>query len=551
MRDINRCGGTMELRPLHELLDDAATRFPERIALDFLDRRWSYASLADLVARATKGFQRLGVKKGVQVGLCLPNTPYFVICYYAVLKAGGTVVNYNPLYAERELLHQIQDSGTSLMVTIDVAEVYSKVARMLNLTPLERVVVCPMADILPPIKGLLFSVLKRAETADVPDDLHHLTFERLIANDGEFRPVDINPSRDIAVLQYTGGTTGTPKGAMLTHANLFANTKQVQSWMGGMAPEGERLLAILPLFHVFAMTVAMNLGLAIGAELILLPRFDLRQVLKAIARKQPTLLPGVPTLYGALNEAASHGDATALSSIRRCISGGAPLPAEIQIRFETLTGCSLVEGYGLSEASPVVTCNPLQGGRKAGAVGLPLPGTQVEIRSLSDPTLRLGAGEKGEICVRGPQVMAGYWNNPEETQAAFVDGALRTGDVGIIDEDGYLFLVDRIKDIIFSSGYNVYPRIIEEALYRHPAVAEALVIGVPDAYRGEVPKAFVRLRAESRATPEELQAFLAEWVSRIEMPRWIEVRETLPKTSVGKLSRKALMAEESDGVKGP
>lgn len=529
--------------PVSTILDQAVSRYPDQVAIDFLGKRTTYGEIGELVDRAARGFQQLGVRKGVRVGLCLPNTPYFVICYYAVLKAGGIVVNYNPLYVERELKHQIADSGTTIMVTLDLRQIYPKVAAMLEETCLERVVVCRMSGILPAVKSVMFSVLKRSEMADVPDDLHHVPFERLVANEGKPRPVAIEPQTDVAVLQYTGGTTGVPKGAMLTHANLTANAEQIRRWMPAINAGQERVLGVLPLFHVFAMTVVMNLGVSIGAELILVPRFDLRQVLKLIGKRRPTLFPGVPTIYTALNNAASQGRFD-LSSIRYCISGGAPLPVEVRIRFEELTGCKLVEGYGLSESSPVVTCNPVDGTIKLASIGIPLDGTVVEVRSTVDPSQILGLGKRGEICVRGPQVMAGYWQRPDDTRQAFIDGALRTGDVGYRDEDGYLFLVDRIKDVILCGGFNVYPRIIEEALYQHPAVAEAVVIGIPDQYRGQAPKAFVRLRDGAEAEPEEIKDFLATRISRIEMPKSVEIRDELPKTMIGKLSKKELVAEE-------
>ncbi|MBY0430837.1 MAG: AMP-binding protein [Rhodospirillales bacterium] len=293
----------------------------------------------------------------------------------------------------------------------------------------------------------------------------------------------------------------------------------------------------------FAMTVVMNLGIALGAELILLPRFELEQLLKTAHRKRPTLFPGVPTLFTAINAAPALSDYD-LSSIKYCISGGAPLPAEVKSRFESLTGCTLVEGYGLSEASPVVSCNPLHESPRIGSIGVPLAATEVQIRSLDNPLRALPTGEKGELCVRGPQVMAGYWQRPEETARTFVEGWLRTGDVGLIDEDGYIFLVDRIKDVILAGGYNIYPRLIEEAIYQHPDVEEVVVIGIPDQYRGQSPKAFVRSRAGVEMTAEILKAFLADKLSRIEMPREIEFREQLPKTMVGKLSKKELVAEE-------
>lgn len=525
-------------------LDRAVRAYGSCFAMDFLGRRWTYAELGGLVERVARGFQDLGVRRGVKVGLCLPNTPYFVICYYAVLKAGGTVVNFNPLYVEREIAHQIEDSGTTIMVTLDLKQIYPRVAAMLETTCLERVVICPMSGILPAVASVLFSVLKRSELADIPDDLRHVHFDRLAAGRGAVKPQDIDPETDLAVLQYTGGTTGVPKGAMLTHANLCANVRQMLILTGGLNAGREKVLCVLPLFHVFAMTVAMNLGISVGAELILLPRFDLRQVMRVIAKKRPTLFPGVPTIYTAINGAAAQGGAD-LSSIRLCISGGAPLPLEVRTRFEALTGCRLVEGYGLSEASPVVTCNPIDGLIKEGSIGKALAETVIEVRMPEDPAIVLGAGEKGEICVRGPQVMAGYWKRPDDTAAVMIDGALRTGDVGYVDEDGYVFLVDRIKDLILCGGYNVYPRVVEEALYRHPAVAEAVVIGIPDSYRGQAPKAFVRLRPDAEATPAELKTFLADQLSRIEMPSEIEIRAELPKTMVGKLSKKELVAEEA------
>ena len=534
------------LLPVTAILDATVRRCPDRPALDFLGRKTSYAELARLVERAARGFQQLGVRKGTRVGLCLPNSPYYVVCYFAILKAGGIVVNFNPLYVERELKHQIEDSGTTIMVTLDIHQIYPKVAAMLEATScLERIVVCSMSGILTAVKSVMFQVFKRSEIADIPDDLHHVSFERLITNDGKPKPVEIDAAADTAVLQYTGGTTGVPKGAMLTHGNLSANTEQLRRWVPGVEVGQERMLLVLPLFHVFAMTVGMSLGIALGAELILLPRFELDQVMKNITKKRPTLFPGVPTIYTALNAAAETGEWD-LSSIKICISGGAPLPVEVRARFEQLTGCRLVEGYGLSESSPVATCNPLTGNTKIGSVGVPLPGTTIEVRSPLDPAILMEQGEKGEICIRGPQVMAGYWQRPGDTEAAMHEGSLRTGDIGYMDEDGFVFLVDRIKDVIISGGYNVYPRVIEEALYQHPDVAEVVVIGVPDHYRGQAPKAFVRLKDGHRASPEQLKEFLAGYVSRVEMPKLIELRKELPKTMVGKLSKKELIAEEAN-----
>ncbi|MBW7851138.1 MAG: long-chain fatty acid--CoA ligase [Rhodospirillales bacterium] len=535
-------------KPLYSIFDEAAAQFAGRPCVDFLGRRYTYGEISNLVNRAAKGFQRLGVVRGTRVGLCLPNSPYYLVCYFAVLKLGGIVVNFNPLYVERELATQIIDSQTEIMVTLDLAALYDKVAKMFDQAGLGQIVVCRMADILPQPKRLLFSLLKRGELAAIPADPRNVRFADLVENDGRYQPVDVDPG-EVAVLQYTGGTTGVPKGAMLTHANLLANTVQVFRWFPGLQRGEERLLGVLPFFHVFAMTVVMNLGIAAGAELILLPRFELEMLLKTIHKRRPTLFPGVPTIYTAINNAPTLKKYD-LSSIKFCISGGAPLPVEVKHEFEKLTGCHLVEGYGLTEASPVTNCNPIGGVDKAGSIGIPVPGTIIEIRSPDDPGKLMPTGEKGEVCVIGPQVMAGYWKRPDDTAKTIVDGRLRTGDIGFMDGDGYVFLVDRIKDVILCGGYNVYPRNVEEAIYLHPAVVEVIVIGVADAYRGQAPKAFVRLRDDATCTEKELKDFLADKLSKIELPREIEFRAELPKTMIGKLSKKELVAEEQAKAAG-
>ena len=529
--------------PVHEIFENAAARFPSRPCIDFMGRVYDYKTINDQIDRAAEGFKQLGVRKGDKVGLCLPNTPYYVVCYYAILKCGGVVVNFNPLYAKREIAYQIEDSGCRMMVTLNLKQIYPKVAACLDHTCLKRIVVCEMSDILPPIKSVLFSLFKRSELAEVPSDLRHIPYERVIG----CNPIDTLVAiavDDLAVLQYTGGTTGRPKGAMLTHANLSANVDQLTRWMPDAKPGHEVTICVLPFFHVFAMTVALNTSINLGAELVLQPRFELSAVLRALDKKRATIFPGVPTIYTAINnspETAKHD----LSNIRCCISGGAPLPVEVKHRFEEITGSNVVEGYGLTEASPVCTCNPLKGINKEGSIGLPMPGAEIEIRALERPDHCVQLGEKGEVCVKGPNIMPAYWQNPAATDETFVDGWLRTGDVGYQDADGYTFLVDRLKDVILCSGYNVYPRAIEEALYLHDQIAEVTCIGVPDKYRGQAPKAFVRLiDGASDITAEDLRAFLDDKISRIEMPREIEIREELPKTMVGKLSKKELVEEE-------
>ncbi len=532
-------------KPLFALLDEAVERFADKPALDFLDRKYSYRQLGELVAKAARGFQDLGVEKGVKVGIFLPNCPQFVIAYYGILKAGGTVVNYSPLYAEEELLHQIEDSQSDIMVTLNLVALYPKMRAMLEKSRVKKLIVGTMPEVLPFPKNLLYPLVKRKDIASVPNDAAHQSFKQLLHNEGDYRPIEIEPGSDIAVLQYTGGTTGVSKGAMLTHGALYTNAVQTALWDPTGREGEERMLGVLPFFHVFAMTVVMTLSIHIGAEIIMHPRFVLEDVMKDIAKKKPTMMPGVPTMYTAIG---NHPEVTELdvSSIRVCMSGGAPLPMEVKQRFEQLTGAKLVEGYGLTEASPVVTANPFQEVSKAGSIGLPLPGTEIIISDREDPHKMMPQGESGEICVRGPQVMAGYWGRPEATAETIVEGRLRTGDVGYMDEDGYTFIIDRIKDLVLVSGYNVYPRHVEEAIYQHPEVAEVTVIGIPDDYQGQAVKAFVVLKGEGALTPDELGAFLTDRLGRHEVPKQIEFRAELPKTMVGKLSKKELVAEEQE-----
>ena len=528
---------------LDALLDDAVARYGDNRFIDFLGRTFTYREIDAQVSRAAAGFQALGVARGVKVGLFLPNCPQFIVAFYGVLKAGGTVVNYSPLYAEEEILRQIEDSETDIMVTLNLKALHPKLAVMLERSRLKTLIVGTLPDVLPFPKNLLYPLFKRGDIAHVPDDSRHISFRELLNNDGDYKQAEIDPERDIAVLQYTGGTTGTAKGAMLTHANLYANTVQAWLWFSSVEPGAERAMGVLPFFHVFAMTTVMNLSIAIGAEIIMHPRFELEAVLKDINAKKPTMMAGVPTMFAAIINHPKLGDFD-LTSIKACISGGAPLPLEVKQRFEELSGCQLFEGYGLTECSPVACCNPMFGLNKKSSIGFPVPGTTVTISDKEDPHKILPQGEIGEICISGIQVMAGYWKQPEASEQAVVDGRLRTGDVGYMDEDGYTFIIDRMKDMILSSGFNVYPRNVEEAIYRHAAVAEVTVIGVPDPYRGESVKAFVKLKEGQRLTEHDLLAFLDDKLGRHELPKGIEFRDSLPKTMIGKLSKKELVAEE-------
>ncbi|MBB6123791.1 long-chain-fatty-acid--CoA ligase [Sphingobium subterraneum] len=530
-----------EPRLLPDLLAQSARRSPESVALDFMGRSMSYAGLAARVERVARALQDLGLAPGDRMCLCLPNTSYFVILYFAVLRAGGIVVAMNPLYTEREMGHVLADSGARLLAVPDDRDIHAKASAAAGAAGVRRIIVCPIAAALPPIKGIAYRFLARRSILRVPNDEFHLPYRMLERATG--RPADrARDPGDVAVLQYTGGTTGVPKGAMLTHASLIANALQMRDHDRGLPSTPERVIGVLPMFHVFALTTVLNYSILTGAEIVLLPRFELDSFLKTMARTRPHRLFAVPTLIGKLNEHIGP-HTPGFKRLRCCISGGAPLPPEMLAQFERHTGIVLSEGYGLSEASPIVASNSLTEKGRVGSVGRPFPRTTIELRDLDDLSRTVPAGAAGEVWVSGPQVMRGYWNRPEESAEVLRDGFLRTGDVGRFDADGFLFLVDRIKDLILCGGYNVYPRVIEDALYEHEDVLEVTVIGVPDPYRGEAPKAFVRKRPGSAATADDLRAFLTSRISKIEMPRDIEFRDELPKTLIGKLSKKELRGD--------
>ncbi len=537
-----------ELTPLAlgDILDHAVAKFANHTCTHFLGKTMTYAQIGDLTNRVAKGLQELGVGKGSHVGLLLPNSPTYIAFYYGVLKAGGTVVNYNPLYTVKELKGQAKDSETVILVTLDLKILQDKAEALLESGTVETAIVCSFTKLLPPFKSLLFKTFKCKELGypqRSPRRERIVLDLDLIANDGRYNKPDIEPFHDIAVLQYTGGTTGTPKGAMLTHANLSINILQILEWAENLEAGDERVMGVLPFFHVFAMTAVLNFGVAMGAELLLMPRFDLDDALKLIEKHKATVLPGVPTLYNAM---LNHPNIKKfdLSSLKFCISGGAALPIEVKRRFEEVSSCSLVEGYGLSETSPVATCNPVEGLVKEGSIGIPVPQTILSIRAIDNPEKELGIGENGEICIQGPQVMAGYWNKPDETRETFVGEFFRTGDIGYMDSDGFTFIIDRLKDMINASGFKVYPRRIEEAIYENSAVEDVTVVGIPDEYRGEAPKAFIKLKRDQSASADEILEFLKSRISKIEMPSEIEFRDELPKTMVGKLSKKELRQEE-------
>jgi len=535
-------------RPIPDLLDDAATEVPDRCLCDFLDREFTYRDIRELSDRAAKGFQALGVGKGVHVGLLLPNMPQYIVALFGILKAGGTAVNYSPLLAEQELAFQIEDSETDIMVTVNHSAIYPKLARVIDGTRIKKVVVCTFPEALGFPRNLLYGLFKKKDVAPVTTDAKHTTYNALLENDGAYEKQTLDDLTDeVAILQYTGGTTGTPKGAMLTHACVSAASAQYVEWVKQYDPvrtPESAALVVLPLFHIFGLSAVMLACIDKRMPMILHPAPDIGRILKDIHNKRPCTFPGVPTLFTVI---ANHPKAAKIdfSSLTYCVSGGAPLPIEVRQRFQDIAGVTLYEGYGLTETSPAATGQLREGPYKEGSCGLALPKTEFEIRSLDDGTTVMPPGETGELCIRGPQLMKGYWKRPEETAAVLRDGWLYTGDTGYLDDDGFLFLVDRVKDLIISSGYNVYPRHVEEAIYQHPAVSAVTVIGIPDDYRGEAAKAFVELREGATLTFDELKAFLTDKLAKYKMPAEMEIRDALPRTAVGKLSKKELIAEEA------
>jgi len=537
-------------RPAYAVLDEAVAEFGNKPMLDFMGKTLTYNEVSALVDKAAAGFQKLGVGPGVRVGLFLPNTPHYVISFFAILKAGGIVVNYSPLDAVQTLKHKAEDSGTDIMVTLNLKALYEPISQVLEGTQVSRLVVGNLPEMLPFPKSILFPLVKRSEIAKVPVDDRHIPFSSLIDNDGAYTKRDIkDPENEVAVLQYTGGTTGLAKGAMLTHGNLVAAYSQYVAFASGDTPSlkrgGDVFIAVLPLFHIFALQVNMFMGIGMGAKLILHPRFEIEAVLKDIDKKKATVFAGVPAMYVAVNNYPDI-DKYDLSSLRYCVSGGAPLALETLQKFEKLTGTRLCEGWGMTETCPSGTGMPLHGEYKEGSCGLPLPRIEMRVYDFETSSKQLPTGEKGEICIAGPNVMKGYWERPEESKEAFNDdGFFRTGDSGYIDEDGYVFLIDRIKDMILVSGFNVYPRAVEEAIYQHSDVEEVIVIGIKDKKRGQSPKAFIKLKADAEEISlEAFQEFLKDKLGRHEMVRAIEYRDELPKTVVGKLSKKELYEEE-------
>ena len=542
------CAWDLPLPPLSmvDMFDRAAAAHAGKPLIEFLGRQYSYNEVRDGANRVAAGLALLGYGAGDRIGLFLPNVPHYLAAYYGILKLGATAVNFSPLYTPAELAHQVTDSGTRLLFTISATALLPTAIKVLNDSALERLIVGSVAGALPGAKSVLYRWFSRKDIADKPNDPRIIAFSRLIANDGAHVAATIDPVEDVALIQYTGGTTGTPKGAMLTHQNLSANARQVNAIDPHPGME-DRILGALPLFHVFANTCVLNRTVLNGGCIIMLPRFNAAQALGAINRSRVTAVPGVPTMYQALldNPALAKTD---FSHLRACISGGAPLAAELKARFEAATGATLIEGYGLSESSGVVSANPYEGAGKPGTIGQPVPATRVALVDKEDPSKPPAPGEPGEIIIAGPQIMKGYWQRPDADAEVFITDAagvrwLRTGDVGVIDEDGFVRIVDRLKDMIAVGGFKVFPSQIEAVLYTHPAVKEALVIGIPDTYRGEFPRAYVTLNDAAEATGAALTAWLNPQLGKHERVDDVVIRATMPKTMIGKLSRKDLVAE--------
>jgi long-chain acyl-CoA synthetase len=522
---------------LFKALEANAQRFPRRVALEFLGRSLTYRELWREVEAFAKGLQEAGLRPGDRVAIMLPNSPQFVIAFYGTLLAGGVGVNVNPMYTPRELRHQLKDAGVQALVILD--QLLPRYQEVKAEVPVRLLVRTGIQDYLPFPKNLLYPLMLRRK-GQAPKALEGVPWRAFLKR-GRPEPVAVDLD-DLALLQYTGGTTGLAKGAMLTHRNLSSNALQVRAWIPDFREGEEVVLGAIPFFHVYGMTVAMNLALLGAAKLVLLPRPEIGPIVEAIEKHRVTLFPGVPTLYVAFNNFPGI-EKRDLKSVRACISGSAPLPLEVAERFEKLTGAKLVEGYGLTEASPVTHCNPLYGERRLGSVGLPLPG--VDAKVVDEEGKEVPLGEVGELIVKGPNVMKGYWNRPEETQKALKDGWLFTGDLARMDQDGYFYIVDRKKDMIIAGGYNIYPREVEEVLYGHEAVQEAAVVGVPDPYRGETVAAFIVLKEAYRGkvTEKDIEAFCRANLAAYKVPRIIQFRDSLPKSSVGKILKRELTIE--------
>ncbi len=528
---------------IQSILEKAVEKYSQRDAVNFFGYTMTYARLWKAVQQFAKALADVGVAPSDRVLLLLPNTPHFIIAYYGALKAGAIVVPTNPLYSDKELTFQIQNSGAETLVTLDM--LYAQVQKVRPQTGLQRVIVGRIQDYLPPLKKLMYPVLaqKGSDTITIEEKDGVYLFARLMKRKCAEPPSAPISADDVAMLQYTGGTTGVAKGAMLTHRNIVSNNQQMRGWYQDIQEGRETFISVLPYFHSYGMAAAMSLPVSIGATMVLFPKFAAKDILKAIKQNGASVLPGIPSIYSVLS---SYKDVKKydISSINYCLSGAAPLPITVLENFERITGGIIVEGYGLTEASPVTHCNPLRGKRKVGSIGLPLPDTDCKIVNLQTGE-EVPTGEAGEFCIKGPQVMKGYWNNEEETRETLRDGWLYTGDIARMDEDGYFYIAERKKDMIISEGFNIYPREIEEFLLEHPAVADAAVVGTPDKLRGERVLAHVVVKKGMTATPDELMRYCKENLVKYKVPKKFIFTEAIPTTLVGKKLRRVLRDKET------
>jgi long-chain acyl-CoA synthetase len=518
--------------PLYMNLEHACLKYEDNVATIFFDQKMTYGQIRDHVRCLATALRDMGVSKGDRVAVMLPNSPQMVIAYYGILEAGGVVTNISPLHVEREIEYELNDSGSETMIYLDLF--HPRVQAVKESTPLKRRIVTSISD---------YMETPGDVAAEKEPDLYY--FREVIADSSpEIPEVELDPVEDLAALQYTGGTTGLPKGVMLTHRNLMANALQCVMWAREFTERGSDVyLSVIPFFHSYGQTVAMNTAICNAASMILIPQFEINMMLQAIQKYQPNFFPGVPTIYVAI---LSHPEAKAygVDRIKLCNSGSAPLPLEVHHQFSRISGGIFSEGYGLSEASPVTHSNPILGMKKIGSIGVPFPDTDAKIVDVDTGKQEQGVNEAGELIISGPQVMKGYWGKPEETAATLRDGWLYTGDIGTMDEDGYFYIVDRKKDMIIAGGFNIYPREIDEVLFEHPKVQEAVAVGIPDEYRGETVKAYIVLKPGMEATEEEIIAYCREHLAAYKAPRIVEFRPELPKTMVGKVLRRELREEE-------
>jgi long-chain acyl-CoA synthetase len=530
--------------PMFYFLDEATSNFSEKTSMIFVGKKISYFELYDSVLRLTNALMDLGVKKGDRVSIFMPNCPQAVISYFAIQKAGGIVVETNPLYVERELEYQLQDAGVNTVITLDLKMLYPKVQAVRDKVPLKTVIVGSLSDYLPFPKNVLYPVARRQDRAPVSKNEGALSFKELLSAYPREDPKIVVAADDCAVLLYTGGTTGVPKGVVLTHRNLVANCVQGFHWLYMAEYAGEVVLAALPLFHSFGHTCCLNFAVYAASTLVLIPDpRDTKDILENIQRYRCTMVPGVPAMYvNMINYPRLKG--YDLSSVKYCFSGAAPMPVEVLEKFEVLTGGVILEGFGMTETSPVTHINPLTGKRKVGSIGLPISDTECRVVDLKTGEREVPVGEMGEMVVKGPQVMKGYWNDTEETGKVLHEGWMHTGDIARMDDEGYFYIVGRKKDMIISSGFNVYPREIEEVLFEHPQLKEASVIGIPDQKRGEAVKAFLVLRDGEQTTAEEIITFCKQNLAAYKVPSIVEIVETLPKSMVGKVLRRKLREDQ-------